>query len=100
GANFLRQVCRVDVSLGSKNHSAFDDILELTNISGPSIVLQKRRRRGSEAGEFLVQLSIEMLQQFEREGQNVFPALPQRGDVQGNDIEPVIEVLAKFCFGD
>jgi hypothetical protein len=88
------------ISSGSEqDHGAFDNVLQLADVPRPGIVLEEFGGAGGEAGELFPQFPVELLQQFEREGHDVFFSLAQRRNEKRDDIEPVVEVFAELAAG-
>src|SRR2546421_4622657 len=94
-AAYGRKVRNIYLYLRLHNHNALDCVLQLTNVSGPGIVLQDIHRLRLESlgllpisdGEFL----IEMLDQQ----MHVFKSLAQRRQLERNNVQSVKKVCAK-----
>src|SRR5258706_2117340 len=92
-ADGLGQIVRVDLATLADEHAAFDGVLELAYVTGPSIadeqVVGGRRDR---ADALLVTL-IELREEVIAEERDVFGALPQRGDPKRHRVDAEIKVF-------
>src|SRR5580704_9967080 len=83
-----------------QEHGSLHKILKLANVAGPFQVrksLHDRRRNRFDA--FLHLLRV-LLHKIADEQWNVFSALPQRRDTDGKDIQPIVQIAAKFLVGN
>ncbi len=89
-----------DAAGGTQRAALLDHVHELAHVAGPVLLLQQIERVGREAGDAPVQPGGEDLQRMLRQHGDVFASLAQRRQVQGDDIEAVIQVVAKLAEGD
>ncbi len=87
--------------LGRVHHNGpFDHVGKFADVAWP-VVVDKLLAGGvgELLGRFLI-LFAEALEEKFRQGEDVFLALPERGKMDGNDIEPVVEVFAEDLLFD
>src|SRR5439155_19863627 len=84
--------------VGTHNHRALDDVLELAHVAGPAMHDQ---RRNGVVGEPLGRVAVARLfaEEVARNGFDVLQPLPQRRQRDGEDVQPVVEILAEFAAG-
>src|SRR4029434_7857956 len=88
----------VDHSIVAKDHSAFDAILQLADISRPVIAHEHIDGRRRDALDRLPMLTGIFFDKMVGQEQDVRLSLPQRRHEDRKDIETVIEVLAETAF--
>ena len=100
GAHFDQQVGQVHHFLTADDHESLDHVLDLPDVAGPFIALQRSqglfghfRRRdpliGGEPGKEVID-----------QGRDIVTPLGQARDRHRHDVEPVEQVLAKAPLGD
>src|SRR5260370_23797930 len=94
------QVVRVDGGLRKKDHQAFDEIAQFTNIAGPGITHQNFHGGIGKFASLLAVFRAEFIQEKSRDHRDVFLAIAQRRDEKRNDVEPVEEILAESSAGN
>src|SRR5271154_5782396 len=99
-ANAFRKQIDVDTFLRGKYDGALDDIFQLANVAGPIVVHQEfhctRRKLAHRLG---VLQAIAREEVSEQRG-DVFPAIAQRGQLEMNYIQAVVQVLAEAALAD
>src|SRR5438445_4459933 len=68
-------------------------VLELADISGPVVSLEDDHGLRSDAARLLAEVLAELLQEVRDEEGDVLATLPERGQLDGDDVEPVVQVL-------
>ena len=96
-----RQALARDLGAGRDDDGALDDVLQLAHVPRPRVLLEQRQHLGRElvgdvAAVLLVVLAYEVL--CERE--HVLAPLAQRGQLDGDDREAVVEVFAEGALPD
>src|SRR5574337_445289 len=74
---------------------AFDDVTQLSNIAGPRIVHEGVSGPVVDGANRLPILGVERLQEVGSEQQDVFAALAQRRQIDGDDGKPIVEVFSE-----
>ena len=85
---------------GGQDDGALDSIFQLADVSGPIVIhhnLQSFRRKLQARA---VILSAKLPQEVLGQLGNIFLALAQRREAQGNDVQAIEEVLAELAFHD
>ena len=82
------------VAIG-QHHGAEKGVFELADIARPVIGREHGHRLGGQAANPLALLGAETGEKAPREIGDVGAARPQRRDGNGEDVEPVIEILAE-----
>src|SRR5579863_8788939 len=91
---------RLDAGRGTHDHEPLDKILQLAHVAGPGVGEQNVRRRPA---EFLALLSISFAEcgyEVRGENRNIFGALTKSGNVEGNYVQAIEEILAKLVTAD
>src|SRR5579859_2284617 len=88
-ANLFGKRGCINVAFRSQDHRSLDDVLQLSNISGPCIALQQLRGFRSESNEILVQLVIEPRHHIECQWEDVFWSFAQWRNGNRYNIQPV-----------
>ena len=97
---FERQVLFGDVVLVADRHQPLDQVLELADVARPPVLLQHRHRRVGDALDLLPEPRVVALQEELGELRDVLGALAQRRQLDRDDVDPVVEVLAEAPFLD
>src|SRR5208283_3998442 len=90
-----RQVLRPQLIALLQNHRAFQRILQLAHIPRPVVIQQQPSRLLVRALHVLAKLLVVVRQEKLHQRQNIFLAFPQRRQINRNNRQPVIEVLAE-----
>ncbi len=88
------------LGFGVEDQDALDDVAQLADVAGPVVLLE--RGEGG-VGDFDVGAAVllaELGEEFAGEERDVFLAIAQRRDVEGDDVEAVEEVFAEVAAGD
>ena len=85
-------------TLLGEDGGAFDDILEFTNIAGPIVGEQSSYAAFRKSSAFDAVFLGKTLEKMIGEDFDIPRALAERGDLDGENIEAVVEILAKFAF--
>ena len=83
---------------GGKRDAALDDVLQFADISRPVIVHQSLHRFGRNSGDGFSGFLCVALEKIIGERGNVFLVIAQRRNVDGHDVQAVVEVLAERAF--
>src|SRR5215467_4166325 len=83
----------------AEHQRSLDHVLELTNIAGPTVVLEDRERLRADALHGFPELGRDFPDEMRGQERDVFPALAERWQLDGNDVEPIEEVLAQDPVG-
>lgn len=79
----------------AQDQAALDDILELPHVSGPGILNQSFQRRPIEILTRTLQTLGMIPKKMPGEERNIFGTFPQRGHMDGKDIQSVIQITAE-----
>src|SRR5208282_5871092 len=99
-ANTLRKQIHVHRLVGGKHNGALDDVLELAHIARPIVVHQELHRGVRETSRRLVVFAAELVEKALDELRDIFLALAEGRQLQRNDVEAVIQVLAETAFAN
>src|SRR5438445_728234 len=94
------QVLDADEPRPAQHHRPLDDVAQLAHVARPVIALELLVRLAGEAADLAVVLPIELLDEALAQQRNVLAALPQRRQVDREDVEPIEEVLAQLAVGN
>src|ERR1700675_642774 len=83
-----------------QGHGAFDGVLELADVSRPVIHFQAAHGLRLDPIDMLVHGLHETIEERARQERNVFAAVSQRREVNGNYAQAIEEILAKTALGD
>ena len=95
-----RQVLFGDVVLVADRDEPLDQVLELADVARPPVLLQHRHRRVGDALDRLPEPRVVAAQEELGELRDVLGALAQRRQLDRDDVDPVVEVLAEPPFLD
>src|SRR5262245_8144751 len=91
---------RLDADLWADNDQAFDKVAEFADVAWPGIAKQDFESTVTEfAGAFAVS-GAEFVQEMTGEDGDVFLAIAQRRNEEGNDVEAIEKILAETAVGD
>src|SRR5687767_3347472 len=90
-----RKILVCDPILVADRDQAFDQVLQLADVSRPPVRLQDLQRRVGDTAHRLPELAAVPLQEQSCQLRQVVDALPKRGHPDRDDVDPVIEVFAE-----
>src|SRR5208283_350217 len=90
-----RQVLRPQLVAFFQNHGAFQRVLQLAHITRPVVIQQQPARLLARALHIFAELLVVVRQEKLHQRRDVFLALPQRRQVNGDDCQPVVQILAE-----
>ena len=83
---------------GAQQDGAFDNVFQLAHVAAPLIFLEKGQRFfGDGVDGFIIFPAVFVHEIFSQHG-NVFRPLPEGGQLNGNDVQPIVQILAKLVF--
>jgi hypothetical protein len=85
---------------GGEKNSALDKIFELADVAGPGIVREGVHGVGGNVLDGFVEAAADFLDEVADEEGNILAALAQRRDVDGENVEAVVEFAAEGALGD
>src|ERR1700686_1541089 len=97
-----RELCLLSVkwvwehAVPRKDNGALQQVLQLANVARPRIPLEGSHGFRRNAVDLLPHAAAEHLHEMRDKSRNVFPALSQRRQQDGEDVEPIIQVTAKL----
>src|SRR6185295_6093366 len=91
---------RADLGARAEHGRALERVAQLADVARPGMGEERFERRGSQLEARPAVLSPEASEQLLGEAGQVLPALPERGQLEGEDVQAVEEVLAKAPGGD
>ena len=83
-----------------ENHCALHEVLKLTDISRPMPGCEPFERGRGYRGDLLLHAACILLREVMHKQRNVLRAFPQRRDVDGKDIQPVVKIVAELAVLD
>src|SRR6478672_3101446 len=87
-----REIFGPDLATVREHDHALDEVPELAHVAGPGILDEELHCRGRDAGERTVVLRREIANEAAHEERDVARALPQRRQVDAEDVEAVVQV--------
>src|SRR5215204_1081343 len=95
-----RQVTHLDeVTLGQDGR-AFDDVAELADVAGPRVLLEDLHRFRVHRLDRLLVDAVELGQEALDQKRDIFTAVAERRQFNGEDVQPVIQVFAQLAGAD
>ena len=88
----------VDLRAGRQHHRALDDVLQLADVARPVVFLQQIQRLGGQLEVGLLVFLAVLLEEVLDQQRDVVLALAQRRQLHGDDVQPVVQVLAELAF--
>ena len=79
-----------------KDHRAFHQVLQLADVARPRIPLEGSHGFRRNAVDLLPHAAAKQLHEMCDKGGNVFPALSERRQHDGEDVQTIIQVTAKL----
>lgn len=90
------EILGTDVAGLAENKCVLNDILKFTNIPRVVVVQQNLQGRVSKPGDMFALYPVKVLDKVVDEKGYVLPSLPEGRDIDGDHIEPIVEVFPKF----
>ena len=100
GLNIFGQVVHVEHAVGVDHDHALDDVLELADVARPVIGRRSFRSGRGDRGDLLAVRGVNSLRKWSIEQGDVLAALAEGGQLDRDDLQAVIQVLAKVAGGD
>jgi len=85
---------------GGEEDGAFDEVFEFANVSRPGIVSEGVHGFGGNVLDAFVELAAEALHEVADEEREIFGALAEGGDLDGENVQAVKEVAAEGALGN
>ena len=79
-----------------KDDRAFHQVLQLANVARPRIPLEGSHGFRRNAVDLLPHATAKHLHEMRDKGRNVFPALSQRRQQDGEDVQTIVQITAKL----
>src|SRR5438270_13870386 len=95
-----RKMMRFDAHLGTHDDKPLHEVPKFANIARPRIAKQDFPSSLAEFAGFFAIGRAELPQKVVRQRGNIFSAIAQRGNVEGNDIQAIKKVLPECPAGD
>ena len=92
-----REVSRLDEIAFGQDRRALHDVAELTNVPRPEILLEQVDRFLIHGADRLAVALVELRQEVLGQQRDVLPAIAQRRQLDGEHVQPVIQVLAQLA---
>ena len=89
---------QLQTSARRQNDRAFEDVFQFAHVAGPVVVDQPVEDGRRECDHFPTQLTRLAGDQIGGEQRDILASLAQRGDVDGEDRETMVEITAKPSF--
>ena len=100
GLHFLPQHLGADFGRGAEDRHPLDQVFQLPDVAGPIVLRHLGQRLGREVEVDPAVVQGRPLQEAAGQLGNVFLPLPQRRHPDGDDVQPVVEVLAELSLAD
>ena len=94
------QVVALDDAFVSEEDGAFDAVFEFADVAGPMVGDHHVDGGGGDASDGFVEFFGVLFDEEVGEEEDVVFAVAQRGEVDGEDVEAVVEVLSEVAFAD
>src|SRR6266852_2860144 len=100
------ELCLVFVKWGlehtvpRKDNCAFHQILQLADVARPGVRLEGGHGFRRNAIDFLPHATAKQLHEMRDKSRDVFPALSERRQQDGEDVQTIIQVTAKLTASD
>lgn len=94
------KVGRVDFGSQAGDECVFDGVFEFADVSGPAVVVDHAHGVAVDVGDLFPGFFVEFSNKVVDKGLNVFAAVSQGCQVDGEDVEAVEEVFAEFSLFD
>ena len=86
-----------DIGLGHQNRP-FHRVFQLSDVPGPTVALEELHRRWVDFTDLLVERSRVLVKEVLGQKLDVPIPLPQRGNLDGHNVQPVVQVLTEAPF--
>ena len=93
GAQFRGQVPGGDEAVFGHHKGVFQGALEFPDIAGPGVVQEDLHGFPGEAGDLLAAAPAQAFREMLHQQRDVLQALPERGQVDGNDVDAEKQVF-------
>ena len=92
------EMMAVDHLIGAEKDRSLHAILEFSHIAGPMVLHEHIDGRRRYPSDFLLMLLVKFFNEIVGQEENIRLSLPEGGDEDGEDVQPVIEVLSESAF--
>src|SRR5215472_18969747 len=89
-----------DFGAAFQRHDAFDGVFQFADVAGPIIGFETAHSFRRDGLDAFFHGAAEAFQEVAGQQGNVFAAFTKRGDVDGDDTEPIEQVFAEFAGSD
>ena len=100
GDDLCGKIFEADVFAFAQQDRAFDDVLQLADVAGPAIALQRGQSFFGEADDTLTGIFADAGEEVRGELRDVAGALAERRELEVDDVDAIEQVLAKTTGGD
>src|SRR5581483_4111746 len=100
GARTVHGYLDVELVAALERDGAFDSVLQLADVARPLVGAEVAQRAGGDAQDALACRRREALEKVAGEQGDVFFAVAQRRDFDGDDAQAIVKVFAEAAFGD
>src|SRR5215469_11473801 len=97
---FRREMVGLDADLRADNDQALDQIPEFADVAGPGITEKNFKRAVREFARALAVSGAKFVEEVAGKNRNVFLAVAQRRNKEGNDVEAIEQILAEAAVRD
>src|SRR5580700_7351676 len=98
--NTVGEDAQRDLPAGLERNGALHGVLELTNVSRPVVGFQTSNHFRRQRLDGLFHRLTEPFEEMPCQEGYIFPTLPQGGELDGNNTQPVVQVFAEASFGN
>src|SRR5271169_5778097 len=83
-----------------KDNRAFHQVLQLANVARPGVPLEGSHGFRRNAVDLLPHAAAKHLHEMRDKNRNVFPALSERRQQEGEDVQTIVQITAKLTASD
>ena len=99
-AHLGRQIAEADRARAGERDRALDDVFELAHVAGKIVAIERAQGVGRETEHVLAHLAREALDEALDQERDVVAPLAQRRQLEADDVEAVVQVLAELAARD
>src|SRR5215470_503887 len=97
---FWRKVMWLNASLRADDHKALDKISEFAHVAGPGIPQKNFQSSVTQLTRSLAIGGAELVEEIPGQNGDVFSAVAQRRNEEGNHVQAIEQILTKSAAGD
>src|ERR1700676_684269 len=99
-ANTFGKQIDVDALLRGEDDGALDDTFQFAHVAGPIVIHQELHSAGRKLTHGFAVLQTIAHEEMSEQRRHIFAAIAQRGKLEMNYVQAVVQILAKAAFAD